>query len=137
MPRQPETYVHRSGRTARANREGLSVVLLSPEDMPLYRRIIKELNNNQELTDFPVKLVDLQSARKRVTAARLLDKEMHKEKMSKQKMSWFERQAKAAGITLDEDVKDFAEAESEKFSSSSHQKKLARLKADLDSTFKQ
>ena len=111
------------------------MVLVSPEDISLYRRIIRELNNNLELTEFPLKLADLTGPRKRVTAARLLDKELHKQKMSKHSSNWFERQAKALDVVLDENLQDFAAAESEKYSSASHQKKLARLKGDLEAAF--
>lgn len=36
--------MHRSGRTARAKKEGLSVMLVGPEDLKNYRKIIKTLN---------------------------------------------------------------------------------------------
>jgi len=39
-----QLYIHRSGRTARAEREGLSVMFICPEELFLYRRIIKTLN---------------------------------------------------------------------------------------------
>jgi len=39
-----QNYVHRSGRTARALNEGLSVMFVSPDDLPNYRKIIKALN---------------------------------------------------------------------------------------------
>jgi len=51
-PRSPELYVHRSGRTARSLAEGLSVMLVSPDEMNIYRyfmdiSLIKVLNNIQ------------------------------------------------------------------------------------------
>ena len=39
-----QNYVHRSGRTARAMKEGLSVMLISPEDIKNYRKIVHTLN---------------------------------------------------------------------------------------------
>lgn len=39
-----QNYVHRSGRTARASKEGLSVMLIGPEDVKDYRKIIHTLN---------------------------------------------------------------------------------------------
>ena len=39
-----QLYIHRSGRTARACREGLSVVLVGPEELGSYRKIMKTLN---------------------------------------------------------------------------------------------
>ncbi len=50
VPRDPEDYVHRVGRTARANRDGQAVTLVSPRDIPYLRRIEqligKELNKS-------------------------------------------------------------------------------------------
>ena len=39
-----QIYIHRSGRTARASREGLSVVFVGPEEMGSYKKIMKTLN---------------------------------------------------------------------------------------------
>ena len=36
-----QNYVHRSGRTARASQEGLSVILVSPDEVKLYKNILK------------------------------------------------------------------------------------------------
>ncbi len=41
LPRNPEDYVHRIGRTARAGAEGDSLCLLTPEDKSLWDRIAK------------------------------------------------------------------------------------------------
>ena len=41
VPRSAEIYVHRSGRTARSNQEGLSVMLISPDEINLYRKIVQ------------------------------------------------------------------------------------------------
>jgi len=39
-----QNYIHRSGRTARASKEGLSVMLVGPEDLKNYRKIVLALN---------------------------------------------------------------------------------------------
>ncbi|XP_066030068.1 ATP-dependent RNA helicase DDX24-like [Pocillopora verrucosa] len=44
VPKDLDLYIHRSGRTARASREGLSVVLVGPEEMGSYKKIMKALN---------------------------------------------------------------------------------------------
>ena len=41
VPRSAEIYVHRSGRTARTKNEGLSVMLVAPEEINLYRKILQ------------------------------------------------------------------------------------------------
>jgi len=42
--------VHRSGRTARAKREGLSVMLIGPEDVRSYRNICSVLNKGRYMS---------------------------------------------------------------------------------------
>ena len=39
--------MHRSGRTARALKEGLSVMLIGPEDQQNYKKIVKTLNRGE------------------------------------------------------------------------------------------
>lgn len=34
-----QTYVHRSGRTARANKDGIAVMLISPQDQKNFMKI--------------------------------------------------------------------------------------------------
>lgn len=44
VPRTSESYVHRSGRTARAEKEGISVMLIDPSENQLYRQMCRTLN---------------------------------------------------------------------------------------------
>ncbi|XP_066030522.1 uncharacterized protein [Pocillopora verrucosa] len=44
VPKDLDLYIHCSGRTARASREGLSVILVGPEEMGSYKKIMKTLN---------------------------------------------------------------------------------------------
>ena len=44
-----QLYIHRSGRTARASREGLSVVFVGPEELGSYKKIMKTLNGGISL----------------------------------------------------------------------------------------
>ncbi len=45
LPKNPEDYIHRVGRTARAGAEGNSICLLTPEDRSLWERILRLLGN--------------------------------------------------------------------------------------------
>ncbi|KFV91766.1 ATP-dependent RNA helicase DDX24, partial [Eurypyga helias] len=54
VPRTSELYVHRSGRTARAANEGLSLLLVGPDDLINFRKIYKTLEKSEELPFFPV-----------------------------------------------------------------------------------
>lgn len=55
VPRTSETYVHRSGRTARATKEGLSLLLVSPDDMLNFKKIYRSLGKDEEeVPMFPI-----------------------------------------------------------------------------------
>ena len=52
VPRDCEDYVHRIGRTARANRDGRAITLVSEKDQPLFRDIERFLE--KEITKNPI-----------------------------------------------------------------------------------
>ncbi len=52
VPRSAEIYVHRSGRTARSTSEGLSVMLISPDEINPYRKILKTFKKGFNLLHF-------------------------------------------------------------------------------------
>lgn len=47
VPRTSENYIHRSGRTARANTEGITVLLMEPGEMRYYKMLCKTLNRSK------------------------------------------------------------------------------------------
>lgn len=57
LPRKPEDYIHRIGRTARAGKQGIAVTILSPEDAVSFKKI-SELPNmeiqKKELSEFDI-----------------------------------------------------------------------------------
>ncbi|KAK4078373.1 uncharacterized protein Triagg1_3389 [Trichoderma aggressivum f. europaeum] len=48
VPRQADTYIHRSGRTARGDRSGISVILCSPEEVLPTRRLASKVHSERE-----------------------------------------------------------------------------------------
>ncbi len=56
VPRDPEDYVHRVGRTARASRTGIAVTLISPLDMIRFKRIEKLIGSVVEKLPLPASL---------------------------------------------------------------------------------
>lgn len=53
VPHDPEDYVHRIGRTARANREGQAVTLVSQRDIPNFAKIEKLIEKEIEKPSLP------------------------------------------------------------------------------------
>lgn len=43
MPKTAEIYVHRSGRTARGNRTGNALLLIEPNELRLYNKVLQTL----------------------------------------------------------------------------------------------
>ena len=104
VPRTIENYVHRSGRTARAYKEGLSVMLVSPDDLHNYRKICKLLNNEEDLPLFPVEQEYIPGVQERINLARSIDKqELRVVKIQKQN-TWYEKAAKEMDMEIDEDL---------------------------------
>ncbi|WP_276909609.1 DEAD/DEAH box helicase [Hallella colorans] len=54
VPRDSEDYVHRIGRTARADRDGVAITLVNEDDMYAFHQIEKFLNKDIEKNPLPV-----------------------------------------------------------------------------------
>ncbi|VDM60531.1 unnamed protein product [Angiostrongylus costaricensis] len=59
VPKTAEIYIHRSGRTARALRQGLSVLIVDSKDSHLYHKLCKNLNREKDLPVFPIDCPEL------------------------------------------------------------------------------
>jgi ATP-dependent RNA helicase DDX24/MAK5 len=101
VPKTTENYVHRSGRTARANNEGIAVLMMEPKEVRDYVRLHQNLGRSEfcgnffllnnfnvyfiaeeDLPLFPVSDQLMGAVRKRVVLAReieLLDHRTRKE----------------------------------------------------------
>lgn len=135
VPRTSENYVHRSGRTARALKEGLSVVLIGPEDAFNYRNIIRNINKDEELPLFPVEQDHLPGVKARVQLAREIDTLEHRTSKQKRENDWFEKAAEESEIVLDEfsvlhDLGDSREQ-------SQQSRMLSQMRANLTSILKE
>lgn len=45
-----QSYVHRSGRTARAQKEGITVLMMEPSEKQYYSRLCKTLNRSKYMS---------------------------------------------------------------------------------------
>ena len=101
IPRDVDTYVHRSGRTARIGSEGVVFSLVGPKEQKRFEKICEELGEEQENWKRTIKdnIRDIV-----MKACEETGKEMVVNKDKKQR-SWFEKNARETDIDLDEGVK--------------------------------
>ncbi|XP_041668588.1 ATP-dependent RNA helicase DDX24 [Cheilinus undulatus] len=104
VPRTSETYVHRSGRTARATKEGLSLLLIGPDDMMNFKKIYKTLGKDEELPMFPIETKCMEAIKERVDLARQIEKIEFHNSREKHHNSWFRQAAEALEVDLDDDL---------------------------------
>lgn len=102
IPKSVDAYVHRAGRTARASREGLSIILAAPSQRKEFLSLCKGLGEDA-LEPFPIDATVLPAVHERVKLALQIDEVERMAASEKSKVSWFERNAEALGIELDED----------------------------------
>ncbi|CAH8625745.1 ATP-dependent RNA helicase ddx24 [Schistosoma haematobium] len=106
VPRTAELYIHRSGRTARANRQGTSLLFISPNEIMFWRRIAVSLQRtNLELDDFIIQptTIQLNISEQIVKLAKQIDIQEHRNSRQLANDNWFSKAAKDANILLDDD----------------------------------
>ncbi|KFM08595.1 ATP-dependent RNA helicase DDX24, partial [Aptenodytes forsteri] len=129
VPRTSELYVHRSGRTARAANEGLSLLLIGPDDLINFRKIYKTLEKSEELPFFPVETKCMTSVKERMNLAQQIEKAEFFNSRAKQHNSWLQQAAEALEIDLDDDM--FMGKKASEQEESQKQKMLKGMKKQL------
>ncbi|ROL46599.1 ATP-dependent RNA helicase DDX24 [Anabarilius grahami] len=104
VPRTSETYVHRSGRTARATKEGLSLLLIGPDDLMNYKKICRTLDKSEDLPVFPVQEKCMAAIKERVNLARKIEKMEFFHSREQQHNSWVRQASEAMEIDVDDDL---------------------------------
>ena len=103
VPNTCESYIHRTGRTARVDCKGTCLTLCEPKEIPLYRRLCNNINKGQDIDLYDVDL-DLKALLKeRVQLAQRCDKLDHRLRDKKSNQNWFAKAAKECDIELDEE----------------------------------
>ncbi|CAE6436260.1 unnamed protein product, partial [Rhizoctonia solani] len=128
LPRTADAYVHRNGRTARAQREGFSLLLIAPSERAVMKGLMDSLKRPEPIAELPVEHDILDRLKQRVQLARQIDLAQHKVKKDNHEQNWLKETADALEIELDSDF----EAHNEK----SHQAKknsakVQKLKLEL------
>ena len=136
VPRTVETYVHRSGRTARASKKGVSVLLVEPKDAVNYRKLCSTLNEGSHFELLPIKEDLLRNLHSRVKLAREIDVLEHSLSKVRVKSDWFRKAAKEMDIDIG-DRDDLFDERHDTDNADKQRKKLKVLKHKLVSCLKQ
>ncbi|XP_037359882.1 ATP-dependent RNA helicase DDX24 [Talpa occidentalis] len=129
VPRTSEIYVHRSGRTARATNEGLSLMLIGPEDMINFKKIYKTLKKDEDIPLFPVQTKYMDAVKERIRLARQIEKAEYRNFQACLHNSWIEQAAAALEIELEEDM--YKGGKAEQHEERRRQKQMKLLKKEL------
>lgn len=104
VPRTLEVFVHRSGRSARSGKDGLSLMFVSPEESNSYKKICRLSNKPEGLPFFPINNGVMNEVKNRVRLARELDIMVHRQKKIRVKNDWFTKMAEEADMDVDDDL---------------------------------
>ncbi|XP_026333729.1 ATP-dependent RNA helicase DDX24 [Hyposmocoma kahamanoa] len=103
VPRTAENYVHRSGRTARATKEGLTILMMEPAEAFLYTKLCRTLNKTTDLPTFPISPTTLSPLKDLVAVAREIDVLELKRRRTTQALSWRDKAARDMDMIVDDD----------------------------------
>ncbi|KOX77239.1 ATP-dependent RNA helicase DDX24 [Melipona quadrifasciata] len=106
VPRTSESYVHRSGRTARAQKNGITVLMMEPSEKQYYSKLCKTLDRTEDLPMFPVVDKLLIAVKERVDIAREIDKLELKYRRDNSQKSWLRKAVEEMDLVLEEDEED-------------------------------
>lgn len=114
LPRSADIYIHRSGRTARAGNEGVSVMFCSPQEAsgPL-RKLRRVVANNKgtsihsDVKLLPIELEIVSKIKKRAAISAKLADSTVSNTSTKKEETWVSQAAKDLGIDELSDVEEF------------------------------
>ncbi|KAJ8487527.1 hypothetical protein ONZ45_g14294 [Pleurotus djamor] len=135
IPKTADTYVHRNGRTARAKREGVSLLLCAPEERKIVRALMSSLERDEDIPELSIELNILDKLKARIQLAKKIESAHHKTTKENHERKWLTEAAEAMEIKLDDDM--FAsDSDDQRSRNSKHARKVqnsktAQLKAEL------
>ncbi|XP_052901708.1 ATP-dependent RNA helicase ddx24 [Anopheles moucheti] len=94
VPKTTENYVHRSGRTARASKEGLTVLLIAPGEVRNYIKLNQDLGRTEDLPIYPTYERVMRQVKDRVLLARDIERMDLQQRREGASRSWEDQLAK-------------------------------------------
>lgn len=131
IPATADTYVHRSGRTARAEEDGISIAFVTPKEHGRFRALLHSISSKDDIPEFPIDLSLMEECRKRVALAVRYDSLTRKDSKSKADKSWKQLHAEQLGIVLsDEEEEDTTRTDHDGIEASKLKTRLDTLLAE-------
>jgi len=129
IPRTVDAYIHRNGRTARAQRPGFSLLICAPDERRVARALFGSLG--RQVTDVGEMNVEhhlLDKLKRRLRVAKEIDVMQHRANKATHEKKWIRATADALDIELDSDYLSDDRADR---SSKTRDSKLVQLKSEL------
>ncbi|KAG1662273.1 hypothetical protein FOA52_002162 [Chlamydomonas sp. UWO 241] len=102
LPATTDTYIHRSGRTARAGEDGVIISLVTPKDAPRWSALTRTLGRTESLPTFPLDRTVMPQVHKRVRLAMRLDDMLRIDRKARAESAWMATNAEAIGVDLED-----------------------------------
>ncbi|EGG09921.1 uncharacterized protein MELLADRAFT_34213, partial [Melampsora larici-populina 98AG31] len=102
VPRTVDCYVHRSGRTARAGRDGVALVLIAPDEVKVWRGLMRSLNRVDNLPSPPIEHSISNKLKELVTLASKIDELEHRSTKKSADANWAKKTAELLDIEDDD-----------------------------------
>jgi ATP-dependent RNA helicase DDX24/MAK5 len=106
LPRTADIYIHRSGRTARGIKEGVSLLLCAPDEQKPLRQMLIKLDKtkylNKMLDAFPLDRTQIARLKRRVDLAQKIAKASREAQRKGFEEKWLAEAADDLGVDPDE-----------------------------------
>ncbi|KAI0051336.1 DEAD-domain-containing protein [Auriscalpium vulgare] len=135
IPRSADAYVHRNGRTARAQRSGFSMLMCAPDERRLIRALLASLGRQEsDIPEVPIEHHFIDKMKQRLALAKQIDNAQHQASKKKHDQNWIRAAAEAMDIELDSDMEASGPTNRQV---KARQAKVAALKAELNAMLRQ
>ena len=135
IPTRTDIFVHRSGRTARANQSGKVSSLISGKELGLYRRIMVDLNYKQfSMNTLPV--TQLEKIKSLFEYAKELERDNFNYLKENREKMWYQNAAKQCDMIYDDYGENREDDLDEEDKEKEREKKFLNKKRKLESRVK-
>lgn len=130
MPRTREIYIHRCGRTARAQASGTSIALMAPEDYGTYTAVRPK---DGSITSYPIEQNLVDGLKPRIALAKKIDQKVHAYNKQYADEAWLKKVGISAEVMdRDDDDSDSDDEKPKKKKRKTSQDNVIMTDPDMD-----